>query len=79
MGRLAVLLVAWAIACNVVGVLGQHPSGVHAVQARAMLEQILATIPGVDQASIDAIGSTGCPAEGVEGWRCAWVAPPCAA
>ena len=64
-----VVMVGLIMAVNTAGVAGQGPS-VEAVQARAMLEQILATIPGVDQASIDAVGAAGCP-EGAAGGRCA--------
>ena len=63
------VMVGFIMAFNTAGVAGQGPS-VQVVQARAMLEQILATIPGVDQAGIGAVGAAGCP-EGVAGGRCA--------
>ena len=62
----------------VIGTLPVVASDVQAEQARAMLQEILEHIPGVDQESIDAVGDASCPpgADGgpCESRRCA--APP---
>jgi hypothetical protein len=53
----------------VIGALPVVASDVQAEQARAMLQEILEHIPGVDQESIDAVGDASCP-PGADGGPC---------